>query len=246
LTPAVDKPGQAARDWLDLAPLLAVDLLRRGIHGSATLPAQFTDARPLAWAGLRCGVRSTSVIPLPLALAQTSESQVRKRIKKAQREGYYTRAHASLTDVLACVVASEQRQGFSYRVDRAAVAALQAALGPATFRTYVAYAADGRPASARIALFHPGGRALDWLAGTSEFALSSGATQLTILAMLEDLQADGASEFDFNGANLKSVAAAKANWGGQLTPLITVEQLNLRNLARDAWRMFKLWRRGAP
>jgi hypothetical protein len=90
-----------------------------------------------------------------------------------------------------------------------------------------------------VALVQPGGRALDWLAGTTVDALSTGATQLTIGQMLSDLQDAGVTVFDFNGADLPSVAAAKANWGGQLTPLITVEQLNPRNLARDAWRILK-------
>jgi hypothetical protein len=246
LQPSGAKPGQSAKDWLELGPLLAVELRRRGIHSSIGLPASFNDARPLTWTGLRCGVRYTFLIPFPFALTQTSESQVRKRLRKAEREGFRCTAQASLADVLACVEGSEQRQRFSYRIGRAPVAALQAALGPRAFRTYVTYAPDGRPASARVALFQPGGTALDWLAGTGGFAVSSGATQLTILRMLEDLQSAGAAAFDFNGADIERVAAAKANWGGQLTPLITVEQLNLRNLVRDAWRIVRPRRKDGP
>jgi hypothetical protein len=77
------------------------------------------------------------------------------------------------------------------------------------------------------------------LVGTRGAHLQSGATQLLIHDVLEDLQAAGAAGFDFEGANIPDVAAAKLNWGGQLVPWYRVDSFTLRSLARWGWYWFR-------
>jgi hypothetical protein len=238
-------PRQAARDWLTLAPLLANELLRRGLHSSMTLPASFTDGRPFQWAGLRCGVYYTFVIHFPFSLERVG-SDVRRRISKARSLGYNCNVEAPAVDALACINESETRKGFGYRVELPALEQLRAALGPLGMRCYVTYSSEGRPAAAFVSLIQPGGTAYAFLTGSASWALSSGATQLTICTMLQDLQALGVACFDYVGAFNPSVSAAKAQWGGELVSHLNIEQISLRNLARDAWYMLRLRRQGRP
>jgi hypothetical protein len=69
--------------------------------------------------------------------------------------------------------------------------------------------------------------------------LGAGANQLIMSFALEDLQEAGSCGFDYAGANIPSIAAAKATWGGQLVPYYSVRQPNARALAlllMSSWR----------
>ncbi len=108
----------------------------------------------------------------------------------------------------------------------------------------ICYAPTGEPASVDVDLYHPGSRAVGWVGGTKTEHLQSGATQLLQGYVLEDLQAAGATGYDFVGANIPSVAAAKATWGGHLVPFYSVEAYTLRSLAKWALNCFRFRRAG--
>jgi hypothetical protein len=63
----------------------------------------------------------------------------------------------------------------------------------------------------------------DWLAGTSSEHLQSGVTQLVRETLFADLKRLEIAGFDFCGANIPPVAAAKSEFGGTLTPFYQVE-----------------------
>ena len=68
--------------------------------------------------------------------------------------------------------------------------------------------------------------------GTQRAELASGAVPLLISYAFEDLSAAGARAFDWEGANIPSIAAAKERWGGRLETWFTVEPLTVANMAR--------------
>lgn len=237
-------PREAARDWLALAPLLAAELTRRGIQSGITLPAIIADARPLTWAGLRCSIQYTAIAALPHDLG-LADSGVRRNARRAAKAGYRVVHPAPWADTLLCLQESAQRGGFSLPIDLPALEQLGGMLGPDRLRSYVCYNQRGEPAASRVVLHSPGHTAIDWLTGTATTELASGATQLLVQQILVDVSGAGATAFDFEGANIPGVAESKLRWGAVLTPIIAVEQLNGRNLVRDAWRFVRSARRGS-
>jgi hypothetical protein len=85
-----------------------------------------------------------------------------------------------------------------------------------------------------------GGQACDLAAGTRREFLQSGATQHLIAHVLDDLHCCGATSFNFCGANLRSIAAAKSDWGGRFVTHYTIEgfdKIGLEYMARS-WVQF--------
>jgi hypothetical protein len=73
-------------------------------------------------------------------------------------------------------------------------------------------------------------------------AVPSGAHSYLDAVIVRELQADGAAGFDLAGANIPSVAAAKANFGARLVPYFTVEGYGVKPLAkwvRGWWRFME-------
>ncbi len=218
------------RQWLQVAEPLVGEMHKRGLRNSIVFSPEIIDMRPWQWAGFCVGILYTFQIDFPFNL-QLIEHAPRKKIKQAQKNGYTCHIASNLADVLACLQETEERQGFKHRLTVADLKNARELLGNESFRAYICYAPNGQPASARIILHSLGSRAVDWVAGTSKDYLQSGATQLLISYALEDLQAAGATGFDFAGASIPNIAAAKMTWGGRLLPHYTVEAYNIRSLA---------------
>ena len=226
------------RQWLEASGWLAAEMRTQGLRGAIALPPEVADIRPWQWAGFRANVRYTFVIDLH-TLAEHQDSMVRNRIATARRRGYRSEPTDRLGDVWACLLATQERQGFGHGLSLRDLERAREYLGPERFRCYLCRAADGEPASAFIALYEPGGEAIGWVAGTRLGDLAAGAAQLTMHDALVDLAAAGARKLDWAGANLATIAAAKASWGPRLVPYFLVEAPTTRGIAkylRDAWR----------
>lgn len=230
------------RQWLAVAEPMVRDMRKRGICGSIALPPEVTDVRPWQWAGFQVSVRYTFYNEFPWNI-QHIDPAVRRKIKQAHQAGYRCERSSNLQHALDCLKETERRQGFRDDFSVGDLEKLRELLGDEYFRTYVCYAPDGEPASTRLILHSPRSRAIDWMVGTRTKHLPSGATQLLIQHVLDDLQAAGASGFDFEGANIPSVAASKMNWGGQLVPWYIVDTYTMRSLARWSWYWFQFMRR---
>jgi hypothetical protein len=200
-------------------------------------PPDVDDIRPWFWAGYRTGVRYTVVLDTSERMdIQRVEHACRKQGRKAWRSGFRFERCINMNDVIGCLASSERRQGFSYRLSARALECARSLLGDDAFRVYVAYAPDGRAASARVVLAIPGCTALDWVAGTNTALLSSGVTQGLIHHVVDDCRAAGCRTFDFCGANIRSVAASKEEWGGVLKPCFTIEEANPFRYCRTWFR----------
>ena len=233
--PTTEKRYRQSRRWLeDARPVveemrargLATPLVFEGTHDGAPV-----DMRPWQWAGFRVGVRYTYWRSLPVDAAEIDPA-VRRKARQATEHGYHCERAVEPDEVVACLVETERRQGFGYGLTVADVARLRDLLGPERFRMYVCRAPDDTVAAVRLVLHARGHVAIDWVNGTASDHLQSGATQLLIGTVLDDVARAGASAFDFEGANIPGVAAAKMTWGAQLVPWYVVEPFGLRGLAR--------------
>lgn len=232
--------------WLEVSEALAARMRERKLAGMLMFGPEVSDVRPWQWAGYDVGVRYTISLDFPYDLS-AADGMVRNRVKKAGAAGYRCERVLRPEDVQVCLRETEQRQGFVHRVSGEDLRLLTELLGEEQVRSYICYAPNGEPATAQVILHRPGGRALGWLVGSASEHLRSGATQLLIWEMLQDLQAAGADGFDFIGANMKSVAASKTNWGGRIMPYYTVREYGMASLlrgVRDWYRSAKSRRSG--
>jgi len=239
-----DKITRLYRQWQSMSKLLAEEFVKRGVKGSIAFPPEVVDVRQWQWSGFLAETRFTFYIDLPFDEKICDYSE-RKQINKALKRDFICEIATKDTfpEVIGCLVETEKRQVFRYRLN---VKDLETALhlvGEETFRVYVTRSSAGEVACARIVLSSSGSRGIDWVAGTKTKFLNSGATQLLISYVLSDLTRQGATGFDFGGANLPTVSAAKAVWGGKLVPYYVVRPLNLRTLGVLGFRMWQQIRR---
>jgi len=241
-----DKMTRLYRQWLQTSKLLVEEFLRRGIKGSVAFCPEVGDVRQWQWHGFIAEVRYTFYVELPHDMAFCDYSE-RKQIQKAEKLGFICELATKkmFSEVIDCLAETESRQRFSYRLDVKDLEMASDLLGEDVFRVYVCKSQSGRLASCRIVLSIPGSRAVDWVAGSRKDFLSSGATQLLVWYVLKDLTQQGVTGFDFAGANLPTVSASKAEWGGRLIPYYAIRPLNLRTLAALGWRMISRWRESA-
>jgi hypothetical protein len=236
-----DTPSRLARQWSESAELLVEKMLECGTSGRIAFPGEIVDPRPWVWAGFHLFPLFTYYIDFPYDIAAADPS-IRQKVRKSEKAGFCARRADDVSDMLDCFRETEQRQGFDHELTRESLQAGLDLMGPDAFRLYVCYAPDGEPASARLVIHEPGGRACDLAAGTKGKFLSLGVTQHLVGHMLNDLQTAGASGFNFCCANIESVAPSKANWGGYLVPLYGIEGFDavpLRRLAGSFVRLLK-------
>lgn len=239
-----DKIPRLYRQWGNLSKLLVREFMKRGVKGSVAFPPEVLDVRQWQWSGFLAEVRYTFYLDLPYD-EDTSDYSERKQINKALKAGFACEIATkdTLPDVVVCLVETEERQGFTYKLSVRDLETALHLLGEETFRIYICRSNNGEVACARMVICSPGLRAVDWVAGTKNKFLSSGATQLLISYVLTDLARQGATGFDFVGANLPTVSAAKADWGGRLMPYYLIRPLNLRTLGSLGFRRLQqIWR----
>lgn len=80
----------------------------------------------------------------------------------------------------------------------------------------------GKPVSTRIVLFSENETVHDWVAAAHPDHLQTGATSYLIYKIMEHYSQRGFKYFDWNGANMESIARFKSNFGGRLTPYYAV------------------------
>jgi len=234
------KRSRLYRQWLSLSKLLVEEFRKRRVRGSVAFPPEVVDVRQWQWNGFTAEVRYTFHIELPHKTEMIDYSD-RKQIDKALRSGFRCEIadKDSYADVVTCLWETEARQKFRYRLAPRDLEVGASLLGRDVFRIYVCRSNSGEVVSARIVIALPETYAMDWVAGTKNHFLSSGATQLLIWHILEDLAKYGARGFDFCGANLPTVSAAKSDWGGNLVPYFVVRPLNFRTIVGYTIRLLK-------
>lgn len=221
------------RSWLETARCLVDEMARRGIHGELTFSPGIADLRPWKWAHFRVTPRFTNYIDFPFTWDR-ADRVVRQQSNKAQRAGFTCERTEDARSVLDCLAGSQSRKGFAYGMSIEGLELAGKLLGSDVLRLYLCRAPDGRPATARVMLHRAGGRALDWMAGTTPAYLHSGATQMLLGYALQDLQAAGATGHNSCGADIEPVAHTKLLWGGRVVPQYTIQAYDLHALRKLA------------
>jgi hypothetical protein len=223
-----DASYRVERQWLETAHLLVEDMLDRGTWSELTFSPELVDPRPWRWASFRVTPHFTNLIDLPFTWSQ-ADRVVRQQAAKAERAGLTCGLTGDLDAVMACLAGSQRRKGFAYGMDRPGLELARRLLGPDALRLYLCTTATGEPATARVILHRAGGRGLDWMAGTRDEWLKSGATQLLLAHVLDDLHRAGASGYNSCGADLEPVARTKLLWGGTLAAQYAIQGYDWRS-----------------
>lgn len=232
-----NKVYRLRRQWLSVSGLFA-DALQKRVYGAVSFPPDIIDVREFQWRGFLIEPRYTFYLTLPLDLSNV-DHMVRKQINKALSNGFQIQRSLCFEKVIECLADTERRQGFTYHLNINDLHEANRLIGEDNFRCYVAIAPNSEVASARIILKGSGSHAVDWVAGTKKEFLNSGITQYLISYALEDLVKDGITTFDFAGANLPTVQAAKSSWGGELKVYYVLRQPSIRALASISMRFLK-------
>lgn len=232
------------RQWVEVAGLLAKDMRVRGVTGAVPLSPDVTDVRPWQWESFQTDVRFTYYLDFPYDEGLLDPA-VRRQFAKASRNGFRVERVSEMGNVADCLRETQNRKDFDTGVDASDLTLLREFIGDDHLRTYVCYAPDGEPACGGAILHRSGARALYWVFGTKTKFMPSGATQLAIRYIVDDLYASGATGLDFLGAQLPSVAAMKATWGSRLVPYYRVDGGRLRAIAKNARDYWSFRRMGS-
>lgn len=231
------QPARITRQWHEAAAHLIGQLRAAGWSRWLTLPPEISDARPFLWAGLVVTPRYTYYLNPHLTESERGQSpEIPRKAKKAASAGFRIERNQDVDAAMRNMASTESRQQFDYALTKSQLKQALTALGPERLRFYNAYDLSGDPACTLIVLYSPGSVVRDWIAATAAHHLKSGVTQLLRQHLWEDLRTLDIAGFDFCGANIPSVAAAKAEFGGVLVPYYQIEPLGWRYLARQTVR----------
>jgi len=240
-TPTNNKVHQQAQ-WLSTSKTFIKEFASHDFTDTIFLPPFVTDIRPWQWAGLRTSVRYTYIIDFPYSLKQT-ESEVRRKINKAHKNGYRCERTTNMQHVLECIVATELRQGFKHQLTLGDLILAQELIGEEQLRSYVAYAPNGEPVSAQVVLHSPNGYGYGWVCGNKKDHLTNGVNPYLMCYAMEDLSANGSKGLDLCGANIPNVAQNKMGWGADIRPYYTIDNYSMKTVAkwsRDWFRYSRL------
>ena len=214
------QPPRIFHQRQEVAALLAEEFLSRGLHGSVCLAPEMEDVREWQWRGFLTDVRYTFHLRLPLDESLIHE-KARNRVSRASRAGFVCSIAGSddIPEVWECIRSTEERQDFRLGLTREDLVLASRLLGPDHFRVYACRAAEsGEIVAAKVALFGGGDEAIGLISCVQQTHMRSGCDQQLTAYHLADLASLGVTLYDYVGANLPGVSAAKRQWGGRLVP----------------------------
>lgn len=229
-----EQPYRLYTQWFEVSKLLAEDLGKRGFEGSISFPPGFFDARAFQWLGMDVRIRYTFITSLPI-YEKLLDASVKKNINKALRADYSTSHSENWEAIDYCLKKTEEVKDFSHLVSSKELEYACNILGKESFRGYLCKSEKGEPVSGQIKLFLAEGVSIDWSAGTDRNHIKNGVNQLLYKDSFEDMAGNGGKIFDLCGANIESVANAKATWGFPLVPYITISN---DTMPRKIYRAF--------
>ncbi len=238
-SPTRSRP-RLARQWLEVGQALASEMARHPVYGPLRLPPELRDVRPFTWRGYQMEPAYTYLLDFPFAPDEADHS-VRKNIAKARRQGFRCGPTRDYEAVCRCLAETEERKSFTYLLKPPDLELAVRVVGEEHFRVLACWSPQGTMVGAQIALHSAGARAMDLVVGIRTEYRASGAGQLLMASLLDELSAAGATGFDHAGADIRVVARAKASWGGELTTVTILRAPGLRQLARQGraiWRFF--------
>ncbi len=226
LAPRVRKDENREAEW----EMRTIGEILAKVHGSRydrvslVHAPSLVDIREFTWQGWTVSPRYTYVRSLdcPDFVADLSKNHA-KNFRKASRAGYTVSIADDCRQRLdAFLVIFEN----SYKTVPAAYlphchfvrTLLHACENKGTALLYEAKDASGDVQAARIVWLSCRQQVMDWAAATTDTGRADGVTAFLLAKIFEDLRDRGYREFDFCGANMRSIARYKAGFNATLTP----------------------------
>lgn len=210
-----NKVQKIGSQWHEVSKAFIESLYEYAGSANFYFPPEITDIRPFLWQGFIADIKYTYYVDLPYSVENISPS-LRNKMKKANSLGYYSIRTDDMEAVHYCLSGTETRKGFTHQLSVKDLLLAQQLLGSDRFRGYVCYSNEGEPVSASITLVSGEQNAIGWISASKSEHLSDGIVQQLQNLEFEDLDQIGIKTFDFYGANIESVSAAKSHWGGDL------------------------------
>ena len=197
------------------------------IHiGSYAFPPGFIDIREFIWRGYRPEVIFTYRVKLndSTRLFEGFLPSLKRQIRKGEKLDYELiegEGDTQLSEVHDLILTSYKRQGHSFRFSRDRF--ISFVLEPGLkdhLRTYL-IRHEGLPVSGLVLLID-GQTAYYWLAGGDHQYFNTGLNQVLLWKVLQQIQEEGISRFDFMGANTPSISNYKSGFNFPLVPYYRV------------------------
>lgn len=217
---STEKNCQLYTQLTTVMKLLAEDIKRRGVSGSINFPPGFLDARAFQWLGYDVTFRYTFVTKLPINFDEM-DKRIKGHIEKAKKLGYRAERTCDWDNVLYCLNKSATYQGFDNILSAPVLLNLDKALC-GNLIGHISYDKNNMPVSSQLRINIKNGVTIGWQAGTDRDHTVNGVNQFLYNFSLEDMVLSGGKYFDNCGANIESVARAKAAWGFDLVPYINI------------------------
>lgn len=162
------------------------------------------------------------------------DTSIRTYFRKAQKEGCTVKRSHNWGEVIYCLNKTAKAKGFDYLFNADQLTRCSEILGDDILFAHIGYSAELQPISAQVKISMPDGICIAWLAGTDRSFINSGINQYLYSRALNDITVAGSKYFDYCGANIEAVARAKAAWGFDLVPYITIVDHSLVGKAKKA------------
>lgn len=221
---------------------LAERVCSSSVRGSLVFSPVIDDVRPFQWRGFDATPRYTYCIDLR-DFDTNADPSVRNKVRKAQKNGYVCEVSTDFNAVQDCLLGPESRKSFDHQVDARGLALLHELMGVDAFTAVLCRSPSGAAVGARLHMFCPGGLAHDWSAGVKSEALRAGVNNLLCSFSFGLFAKRGCDVFDFCGADLPLVAAAKEGWGGSLVTYYALRHRSLRGVLREGYFWMKSMQR---
>lgn len=219
------------RDAIDAFAKL---ICARRVRGALAFSPIVDDVRPFQWCGFQAEPRYTYFVDLR-NFSEDADPSVHNKIRKAQKNGYTCEITTDFDAVQGCLAEAEVRKIFDHKVDAHGLMDLHRLMGADAFLAILCRSVNGEPVGARLQMFCAGGVAYDWSAGVKTDALRNGVNNLLCDFSFKTLAQRGCISFDFCGADIPSVAAAKEGWGGRLVTYYRVRRRSLRSVLHEGY-----------
>lgn len=201
---------------------------------SIALNTGHIDIRPFIWMKYNVSVLYTTKSNIPdfENSFEKIDYSIKKQIKKSRKIDYQLRKGISNKDIdvfLELEKKSFQRQGHrpSYHKTNAInfLRDISIIANPVIYTIYI----DDKPVASRIEIID-NEMVYDWRAGADPKYFHTGANQLLLWLILEDLNKEGLKKFDFGGVNTSTIASYKAKFNFDLVPYYHITKVTTKRL----------------
>jgi len=239
-----EKNCQLYHQWVDLTKIMALDIKKRGYVGGVALPPGFIDGRAFLWANLNISIRYTFVGRLPFE-DKWLDTSVRKNIRKAKKNNYFVERTHEWDKVVYCLRKTTDYKGMVGKINETDLELLAESLGDKLMYAHLCFAENMEPVSGQVKFAMPNGSCIDWAAGTNRNHINYGVNQFLYYESIRDIEKTKTKFFNYCGANIESVASAKAEWGFPLVPYVVLEGnpfvLKVKQVGKKAESNIRKW-----